>query len=108
LRGPPQAVRRTAGRQGKTEHVLDYLEWQTADEASQIFVNVSARDVGTTIEVVGDRRTAAALTVFLPTVASFMGSLILVSKVIEPTTALGVAGIFGSVFGSVAIVTKAL
>ena len=103
-----QSVRRTAARQGKSEHVLGSLEWQTVDEASQIFVNVSARDVDTAIEVVGDRRTAGALTVLLPTVASFLGSLILVNKVIEPTTALGVAGIFGSVFGSAAIVSRAM
>jgi hypothetical protein len=103
-----QTVRRTASRQGETEHVLDSLEWQTVDEPSQIFVNVSARDSGTTIEVVGDRRTAGALTVLLPTIGSFMGSMILGEKVIEPTTALGVVGIFGGVFGSAAIVSRSL
>lgn len=103
-----QTVRRTASRQGKTEHVLDSLEWQTVDEVSQIFVNITAREGGTSIEVVGDRRAAGALTVLLPTIGSFLGSLVLVSKVVEPTTALGVAGIFGSVVGSVAIVSRAL
>ena len=95
-----QAIRRAAGHQGTTEHVLDSLEWQTIEEPSQIFVNVSARDTGTTIEVLGDRRTAYALTYFIPTFAALLGSLILVAKVIEPTTALGVgvAGIFGSAF----------
>jgi hypothetical protein len=104
-----QTVRRTASRQGETKHVLDSLEWQTEwDEPSQIFVNVSARDSGTTIEVVGDRRTAGALTVLLPTIGSFMGSMILGEKVIEPTTALGVVGILGGVFGSAAIVSRSL
>ncbi len=103
-----QAIRRAAGHQGKTEHVLDSLEWQTIEEPSQIFVNVSARDTGTTIEVLGDRRTAYALTYFIPTFAALLGSLILVAKVIEPTTALGVAGIFGSTLGSAFIVARTI
>ena len=84
------------------------MEWQTIEEPSQIFVNVSARDTGTTIEVLGDRRTAYALTYFIPTFAALLGSLILVAKVIEPTTALGVAGIFGSTLGSAFIVARTI
>ncbi len=94
-----QAIRRVATHQGKTEHVLDSLEWQTVGEVSQVFVNVSARDDGTTIEVVGDRGPAGVLTFLPPAMVSLIGSLVLGST-FEPSAALGVAiaGVLGGTF----------
>ncbi len=103
-----QSIRRTTEHQGRTEHILDSVEWRTADGdegSSRVFVNVTAREEGTTIEVMGDRQAAGVLTYALSGFAAVMGSVLLVGT-LEPSLALGIA--IGGVVGGAFMVTRTI
>ena len=97
-----QSIRRAAGRQGRATLVLDSVEWRTSSEreGSQLFVTVTTGDNGTTIEVIGDRQSTAALLFLVPGVAGMIVSLIVGASLEAGWAAGGViaAGILGGVF----------
>jgi DNA-binding transcriptional MerR regulator len=61
-----ELIRRTLEHQGEVAEVLGGVEWKTVGEVSAINVNISPHGGSTSIQIVGDRGAAGALTFIFP------------------------------------------
>lgn len=91
-------IRRAAEHQGEAKEVLGGVEWKTVGEVSAINVNISPRGDRTSIQIVGNRDGAGALSFTFPVAGGFilMGAL---GAAIEPSTAAGIAALIASTVG---------
>lgn len=94
-----EIIRREAEQQGEVSQVLEGLEWKTVGELSAINVNLTPRGNGTSVQIVGDRSAAGALSFVFPVggAAVLMGAL---GAVFEPTSAAGIVSLVGGMLGS--------
>jgi len=93
-----ELIRRTLAHQGEASEVLGGVEWKTVGELSAVNVNISPRGNSTSIQIVGDRGGAGAVTFTFP----MGGAAILVGALgaaFEPTTAAGIVGLVGGLLG---------
>ena len=102
-----EAIRRAAEHQGEASEVLGGVEWKTVGELSAINVNVSPRGDSTSIQIVGDRGGAGAVTFILPMTVSaiLVGAL---GAAFEPTSAVGVVSLVGGLRGSGFLIARTL
>ncbi len=93
-----EVIRREAEQKGEVSHVLEGLEWKTTGELSAINVNITPRGGGTSVQIVGDRSAAGALSLVSPVggAAVLMGAL---GAVFEPTSATGIVSLVGGMLG---------
>jgi len=94
-----ELIRRSAEHQGEASEVLGGVEWKTVGELSAINVNISPRGESTSIQIVGDRSGAGAVTFTFP----MAGAAILVGALgaaFEPTSAVGIVSLVGGILGS--------
>jgi hypothetical protein len=102
-----EVIRRVAEHQGDAREVLGGVEWKTVGELSSINVNVSPRGDRTSIQIVGDRGGAGAVTFTLPMAgaAILMGAL---GGALEPTSALGILSLVTGLLGSGFLLSRTL
>jgi len=102
---PPEAyrailelIRRTLEHQGEVAEVLGGVEWKTVGEVSAINVNISPRGGSTSIQIVGDRGAAGAITFIFPMIGSaiLMGAL---GGALQPESAAGIVGLIAGTLG---------
>jgi hypothetical protein len=94
-----EEIRRAAEHQGEASEVLGGVEWKTVGEVSAINVNISPRGDSTSIQIVGNRSSAGALTFVFP----MMGAGILVGvlgAIFEPTSAAGIVSLITGTLGA--------
>lgn len=92
-------IRRAAEHQGEASEVLGGVEWKTVGELSAINVNISPRGDSTSVQIVGDRNAAGALSFVFP----MMASAILVGALgasFEPTSAAGIISLVTGTLGA--------
>lgn len=102
-----EVIRREADHQGETSEVLGGVEWKTVAQLSAIHVNISPRGDSTSVQIVGDRSGAGALTFTFP----IAGAAILVGALgaaFEPTTVTGIVSLVGGILGSGFLVARTL
>lgn len=94
-----EEIRRVAKHQGEASEVLGGIEWKTVGELSAINVNISPRGDSTSIQIVGDRGRAGAVTFIFPmaTAAVLVGAL---GGAFEPTTAAGIISLVTGTLGA--------
>ena len=94
-----ELIRRSAEHQGEAAEVLGGVEWKTVGELSAINVNITPRGDSTSIQIVGDRAGAGALTFTGPmaVAAVLVGAL---GAAFEPTSAVGIVSLVGGLLGS--------
>ncbi len=94
-----EQIRRAAEHQGEASEVLGGVEWKTVGELSPINVNISPRGDSTSIQIVGDRGGAGAVTFTFPMAAAaiLVGAL---GAAFEPTTAPGIIALVGGTLGT--------
>ncbi|MCK5651239.1 MAG: hypothetical protein KAJ42_07675 [Gemmatimonadetes bacterium] len=102
-----ETIREVLRHQGVANKVLDTLEWKTVGETSAVCVNVSARDGETRLEVSVDRSGSGVLTYLFPSLAGFLGTVILAST-FQPGTVIDVATLLMVTFGPAAIVARTI
>ena len=93
-----ELIRRILEHQGEASEVLGGVEWKTVGELSAVNVNISPQGDSTSIQIVGDRGGAGALTFIFP----MAGSAILVGAlggVLQPDTAAGIVGLVAGILG---------
>ena len=113
-RVPPQemgrileAVRRVMEHQGEVTTVLGGMEWKTVGQPSAVNVNVSPRGEETSIQIVGDRSAAGAMTFVFP----MMGSAILIGALgaaFEPQSVMGIVSLVSGLLGGGFLVSRTL
>jgi hypothetical protein len=94
-----ELIRRSAEHQGEAAEVLGGVEWKTVGELSAINVNITPRGDATSIQIVGDRSAAGAVTFTFP----MAGAAVLVGALgaaFEPTSAVGIVSLVSGVLGS--------
>ncbi len=92
-------IRRAAEHQGEASEVLGGVEWKTVGDVSAINVNISPRGDSTSVQIVGDRNAAGALSFTLP----MMGAAVLVGILgasFEPTSAAGIISLVTGTLGA--------
>jgi hypothetical protein len=94
-----ERIRRAAQHQGEVNEILGGVEWKTVGELSAINVNVSPRGDSTSVQVVGDRSAAGALTFTFPIggAAVLVGAL---GATFEPTSAAGIISLITGTLGA--------
>jgi hypothetical protein len=94
-----EVIRRTMEHQGEASEVMGGLEWKTVGDLSAVSVNISPRGEATSIQVVGDRGGAGAVTFVFPVAGSaiLMGAL---GGILSPESAAGIAAVVGGCLGS--------
>jgi hypothetical protein len=102
-----ELIRRSASHQGEAAEVLGGVEWKTVGELSAINVNISPRGDATSIQIVGDRSGAGAVTFMVPMTVSaiLVGAL---GAAFEPTSAVGIVSLVSGVLGSGFLVARTL
>ena len=93
-----ELIRSHLEHQGEASEVMGGVEWKTVGELSAVNVNISPRGGSTSIQIVGDRNAAGAVTFTFPMAASaiLVGAL---GAAFEPTTAAGIVGLVGGLLG---------
>lgn len=83
-----EQIRKAVEHQGEASEVLGGMEWKTVGELSAISVNITPRGDETSVQIVGDRGGAGALTFTMPMAAGaiLMGAL---GGAIDPETIAG-------------------
>ncbi len=102
-----EVIRRSVEHQGEASEVLGGVEWKTVGELSAINVNISPRGDSTSIQIVGDRAGAGALTFTFP----MAGASILVGALgaaFEPSSAAGIVSLIGGLLGSGFLLSRTL
>ncbi len=100
-------IRRVAEHQGETSEVLGSLEWKTVGQVSSINVNISPRGDRTSIQIVGDRSAAGAMTFTFP----LLGAAILTGGLgaeLEPSSVAGVIALVTGMFGGGFLLARTL
>lgn len=94
-----EVIRRVMEHQGEASEVMGGLEWKTVGELSAVSVNISPRGESTSIQVVGDRGGAGAVTFVFPVAGSaiLMGAL---GGILAPESATGIVALVGGCLGS--------
>jgi len=102
-----ELIRKVLEHQGEASEVLGGVEWKTAGQVSVVNVNISPQGDFTSIQIVGDRAGAGALTFTMPMAggAILMGAL---GAILEPTTAAGIVALVGGVLGSAFLFARTL
>jgi len=93
-----ELIRRSAEHQGEAAEVLGGVEWKTVGELSAINVNITPRGDATSIQIVGDRSGAGAVTFTVPLTVSaiLVGAL---GAAFEPTSAVGIVSLVSGILG---------
>jgi hypothetical protein len=94
-----EQIRRAAEHQGEASEVLGGVEWKTVGDVSAINVNISPRGDSTSVQIVGDRSAAGALTFTFPMMASAVLIGILGAS-FEPTSAAGIISLITGTLGA--------
>jgi hypothetical protein len=91
-------IRMKLEHQGEASEVLGGIEWKTVGELSAVNVNISPRGDSTSIQIVGDRGGAGAVTFTFPVAgaAILAGAL---GGALQPHTAVGIVGLVGGLLG---------
>jgi hypothetical protein len=94
-----EQIRRAAEHQGEASEVLGGVEWKTVGDLNAINVNISPRGNSTSIQIVGDRSGAGALSFIFPMMASaiLVGAL---GGTFEPTSAAGIISLVTGTLGA--------
>ena len=94
-----EQIRRASEHQGEASEVLGGVEWKTVGELSAINVNISPRGDSTSIQIVGNRGPAGALTFTFPMMAAaiLVGAL---GATFEPTSAAGIISLITGTLGA--------
>jgi hypothetical protein len=94
-----EVIRRVMEHQGEASEVMGGLEWKTVGELSAVSVNISPRGESTSIQVVGDRGGAGAVTFVFPVAGSaiLMGAL---GGILAPESAPAIVALVGGCLGS--------
>jgi hypothetical protein len=94
-----EQIRRAAEHQGEASEVLGGVEWKTVGDLNAINVNISPRDDSTSVQIVGDRSGAGALSFIFPMMASaiLVGAL---GGTFEPTSAAGIISLVTGTLGA--------
>jgi len=102
-----EVIRRVAEHQGDASEVLGGVEWKTVGDLNALNVNVSPRGNRTSIQIVGDRSAAGALSFTFPMAAAavLIGGL---GAVFEPTTFAGISALITGLLGSGFMVSRTL
>jgi hypothetical protein len=102
-----ELIRREAEHQGEAAEVLGGVEWKTVGQLSAINVNITPTGDSTSIQIVGDRSGAGAVSFTFPVAASavLMGAL---GAVLEPTSLVGIVSLVGGLLGSGFLVGRTL
>lgn len=92
-------IRREVEQQGQASEVLGGVEWKTVGELNNIHVNISPRGESTSVQIVGDRSAAGAITFTFPMAAAavLVGAL---GAAFEPSSAVGIVSLVGGLLGS--------
>ena len=100
-------LRRTLEHQGEASEVLGGVQWKTVGELSAINVNISPRGERTSLQVVGDRSAAGAVTFIFPMAGAgiLVGAL---GAVFEPGSVLGIASLVTGLLGGGFLVSRAI
>jgi len=94
-----EQIRRAAEHQGEASEVLGGVEWKTVGELSAISVNISPRGDSTSVQIVGDRSGAGALTfTFSMTVAAVLVGVL--GGAFEPTSTAGIISLVTGTLGA--------
>ena len=94
-----ELIRRILEHQGEASEVLGGVEWKTVGQLSAVNVNISPRGDFTSIQIVGDRAGAGALTFTFPVAgaAILTGAL---GAILQPESVVGIVGLVGGMLGS--------
>lgn len=94
-----EQIRRAAEHQGEATEILGGVEWKTVGELSAVNVNISPRGDSTSVQIVGDRSAAGALTFTFPVAgaAVLVGAL---GATFEPTSAAGIISLITGTLGA--------
>lgn len=94
-----ELIRKEAKHQGEATEVLGGVEWKTVGDLSAININVTPRGDSTSIQIVGDRSAAGAVSFTFPVAASavLVGAL---GAAFEPSSAIGIVSLVGGLLGS--------
>ena len=100
-----EQVRRAAEHQGEASEVLGGVEWETVGDLSAINVNISPRGDETSIQIVGDRSAAGAVTFIFPmgAAAILVGAL---GAAFEPTSAAGIISLITGTLGGAFLMAR--
>lgn len=102
-----ELIRKEVGQQGETKEVLGGVEWKTVGDVSAVHVNLSPRGDSTSVQIVGDRSAAGALSFTFP----IAGSAVLIGALggaFEPSSAVGIASLIGGLLGSGFVVGRTI
>lgn len=100
-------IRRAAEHQGEASEILGGVEWKTVGELSIINVNISPRGDSTSVQIVGDRSAAGAVTFTFPMGAAAVLVGILGAS-FEPTSAAGILSLISGTLGAGFLTARAL
>jgi hypothetical protein len=102
-----EKIRKAAEHQGEASEVLGGVEWKTVGEYSAVNVNISPREESTSIQVVGDRSSAAAIAFIFPMMAAgiLVGAL---GATFEPTSAAGIVSLVTGTLGAGLLTARAI
>jgi len=102
-----EVIRRVAEHQGKASEVLGGVEWKTVGDVNAIHVNVSPRGNRTSVQVVGDRSAAGAMSFTFPMAAAviLIGGL---GATFEPTSFAGISALITGLLGSGFMVSRTI
>jgi hypothetical protein len=102
-----ELIRKALEHQGEASEVLGGIEWKTVGELAAVYVNVSPRGDSTSIQIVGDRGGAGAVTFVFP----MAGAAILVGALgaaFQPDTAAGIVGLVGGLMSGGFLIARTL
>jgi len=102
-----EQIRRAAEHQGEASEVLGGVEWKTVGELSAINVNISPRGNSTSVQIVGDRSAAGAVTFVFPLAAAAVLVGVLGAS-FEPTSAAGIISLVTGTLGAGFITARTL
>ena len=102
-----EVIRRVAEHQGEASEVLGGVEWKTVGDLSAIHVNVSPRGNRTSVQVVGNRSAAGAISFTFPMAAAaiLIGGL---GAAFEPTSFVGISALITGLLGSGFMVSRTI
>jgi len=102
-----EVIRRVMEHQGEATSVLDGMEWKTIGHLSAVNVNITPRGDRTSIQIVGDRSAAGALTFAMPIGAAAV-SVGILGAIFEPTSAAGIVSLVAGSLGAGFLTARAL
>jgi len=90
-----EAIRRVLGNPGKTNEVLDGLEWKSVGETTQVTITVRPTAGRTKVQVLADRGGSAIIAYVFPGMGALLGGAI-TGAIVDPTSVIQGAAIIGT------------